>query len=89
MLGTEVARVDAPETLRLERRAHRDELRQVVAQRSQPVMNPGADRRMAAVEKMAAGKKLHLGAVVVVRRVHRADDRDVVDALAQVQATSR
>ena len=85
MLGPEIARVDAPEALRLERRPHRDKLRQVVAQRSQPVMDPGADRRMATVQEMAAGQKLHLGAVVVVGRVHRADDGDVVDTPAQVR----
>ena len=40
---------------------------------------------MAAVQEMAAGQKLHLGAVVVVGRVHRADDGDVVDTPAQVR----
>ena len=34
---------------------------------------------------MAAGVELQLGAVVVVGRPHRADDGEVVDALADVR----
>jgi hypothetical protein len=63
--------------------ADRDELRQVVVERAQAVMHPGAQRWVLAVEHVAAGVELRLGAVVVVGGVHRADDRQVIDALAQ------
>jgi hypothetical protein len=48
-------------------------------------VDPGADGRVAAIEQVAAGEELQLGAVVVVGREHRADDGDVVDAAAQVR----
>ena len=69
--------------------AHRDELRQVVVERAEPVVNPGAERRKLAVEHVPAGVELRLGAVVVVGGVHRADDGDVVDATAEVREASR
>ena len=48
-------------------------------------MHPRAERRELAVEHVPAGVELRLGAVVVVGRVHRADDGDVVDAVADVR----
>ena len=48
-------------------------------------MHPRADRGKEAVEPIAAGVELKLGAVVVVVRPHRADDREVVDAAADVR----
>ena len=89
VLGAEVVGVDAPEALRLEGGPHRDELRQVVAQRPQAVVDPGADRRIAAVEQMAAGEELQLRAVVVVGRVHRADRRRCRRRSRAGAATSR
>ena len=52
---------------------------------AEAVVDPGAERRELAVEHVPAGVELRLGAVVVVGRVHRADDGDVVDALADVR----
>ena len=85
VLGAEVIGVGGPHALVFERWPHRDELRQVVAQRPEAVVDPRADRRVAAVEQMPAGEELQLGAVVVVGRVHRADHGDVVDAAAHVR----
>ena len=65
--------------------AHRDELRQVVVERAESVVHPGAERRELAVEHVPAGVELRLGAVIVVGRVHRADDGDVVDAASHVR----
>ena len=68
-----------------DRRAQHDELRQVVVERAQAVVDPRADRRELALEHVPAGVELELGAVVVVGRPHRADDGDVVDAVAHVR----
>ena len=65
--------------------SHHDELRQVVVERSQPVMDPRPDRRMEAVKNVAAGVKLKLSRVVVVCRPHRSHDGDVIDARADVR----
>ena len=65
-------------------RAQDDELRQVVVERAQAVVDPRADGREIPLEHVAAGVELELGAVVVVGGPHRADDGDVVDAVAQV-----
>ena len=89
VLGAEVVGVGGPHALVFERRAHRDELGEVVAERPEAVVDPRADRREAAVEQVPAGEELQLGAVVVVGRVHRPDHGEVVDALAARAATSR
>ena len=68
-----------------DRRAHDHELRQIVVQRAQPIVNPRADRGKLPFKDVPAGVKLQLGAVVVVGRPHRADDREVVDASADVR----
>ena len=68
-----------------QRSAQHDELRQVLVQRAQAVVNPRADRRKIAVEHVAAGVKLQLGAVIDVVGPHRANDREVVDARADVR----
>ena len=68
-----------------DRRAQHDELRQVVVERAQSVMDPRADRRKLPFEHVPAGVELQLGAVVVVGRPHRTDHGDVVDAGADVR----
>ena len=40
--------------------------------------------RKAAVEDVTSGQKLHLRAVIVVARPHRADDGQVVNAVTHV-----
>ena len=45
VLGAEIIGVGGTHALVFERRAHRDELRQIVAERPQAVVNPRADRR--------------------------------------------
>ena len=65
--------------------AQHDELRQVLVERAQAVVDPGADRGEEAVERVAAGVELKLGAVVDVVGPHRADDGEVVDAAADVR----
>ena len=63
---------------------HGDELRQVVVERAQPVVHPGAQRGELAVQHVPAGMELRLGPVVVVGGVHRADEGDVVGTGADV-----
>ena len=41
-------------------------------------MDPGADRGELALQRVAAGVELELGAVIVVGRPHAADDRQVI-----------
>ena len=53
--------------------------------RPESVVDPGADRRIAAVEQVPAREEFHLGTMVVVGRVHRADHGDVIYATAQVR----
>ena len=61
------------------------ELRQVVVERAQAVMDPRADRRERPFERVPAGVELKLGPVVVVGRPHRADDGQVVGMAAQMR----
>ena len=65
--------------------AQEHELRQVLVERAQAVMDPRAEHRLRLVERVAAVVHLELGGVVVVGRVHRPDDRHVVDARRQVR----
>ena len=67
----------------------RDELRQIVVERAEAVMDPGPQGRELAVEHVPAGVELRLRAVVVVGRVHRAHDGEPVDAAARCAETSR
>src|SRR5436305_1884238 len=67
------------------RAAKDDELRQVVAQCPQAIVNPGADRWMEALEDVPAGVELQLGGVIVVGRPHRAHDGEVVGTLAEAR----
>ena len=87
VLGAEVARAMAaqPAAAIGDRRAQHDELRQVVVERAEAVVNPRADRRKQSFERVPAGVELQLCAVVVVGRPHRADDGQVVDALAHMR----
>ena len=68
-----------------QRRAQHDELRQVVVQRAQTVVHPRADRRKIAIDAVPAGVKLKLRTVVAVVGPHRADDGQIVDAVADVR----
>src|SRR5262249_37064330 len=65
--------------------AQEDELRQVLVERPQAVVNPRADDRLSLIEGVPAGVHLELSAVVVVGRVYRADEGDVIDAAGQVR----
>ena len=85
MLGTQVVGVNASHALRLESWPHRDELRQVVAQGTESVVDPRAEGRIAAVEQVPAREEFHLGAVVIVGREHRPDHGDVVNTIAQMR----
>ena len=91
MLGAEVAGAVAVHAAAAvgDRRAQDDELRQVVVERAEAVVDPRADRRERPFEHVPAGVELELGAVVVVGGPHRADDGDVVDARRRRAATSR
>ena len=87
VLGAEVVgavRADAAAAVG-DRRAQHDELRQVVVERAQAVVDPRADRGELPFEHVPAGVELQLGAVVVVGGPHRADDGEVVDAAAEVR----
>ncbi len=86
VLGAEVAGAVAAHAAAAvgDRRAQDDELGQVVVERAEPVVDPRADRGKLPLEHVPAGVELQLGAVVVVGRPHRADDGDVVDAVADV-----
>ncbi len=84
MLGAEVVGIDAPHALGFQCRSHRDELRQLIAEGPEPVVDPGADGRITAVEQVAAGEEFHLRAVIVVGGEHRPNHGDVVDAASQV-----
>ena len=59
-------------------RAHRDELRQVLIERSQPVMHPGSEVGEVAVVLVTAGVELRLRAVVAVGGPQRAHERQPV-----------
>ena len=87
VLGAEVAGAVAAHAAAAigDRRAQDDEAGQVVVERAQAVVDPRADRRELALEHVPAGVELELGAVVVVGGPHRADDGDVVDAVADVR----
>src|SRR5687767_14617046 len=74
----------APETIR-ERTAEHDELRQVLVQRAEPVMDPRAERRKEAIQQVPAGVELQLRSVVVVRGPHGADEGDVVELRPDVR----
>src|SRR5262249_17192907 len=62
VLGPQVVRVSGPHALVFDWRAHRDELWQVITQSTQTVVDPRADRGMAAVEQVAAGEEFQLSA---------------------------
>src|SRR5262245_1467800 len=61
-----------------------DILRQVLIQRSEPIGDPRTDRRKCPLARMPAGVPGELSAVVVVIGPERADDSDIVGALADV-----
>ena len=65
--------------------ADRNELRQVVVQRAETVMHPGAERRKVAVVQVAPGVELRLCSVIAVGRPHRTDDRQLVDVLRDMR----
>ena len=87
VLGAEVVgavRADAAAAIG-DGRAQDDELRQVVVERPQAVMDPRADRGKLPFEHVPAGVELELRAVIVVGGPHRADDGQVVGAVAEVR----
>src|SRR5262245_10639490 len=67
-----------------QRSAEDDELRQVVVQRAEAVVDPGADRGKVAIDTVAAGVKLKLRTVVAVFGPHGADNGQIVDAFADM-----
>ena len=64
---------------------HRDELRQVVVEAAESVMDPRAERRVFPVEHVATRMKLRLSAMIVVGRPHRTHDRQVIDTAPHVR----
>ena len=68
-----------------ETRAHVDELREILVQRAEAVIHPGADRRFLHIEHVPARVELHLRAVVVVRRPHGADHGNIIHAVPEVR----
>ena len=50
--------------------AQEDELGQILVERAQAVMHPGADDGLMLIERMAAMVHLKFGAVIVIRCVH-------------------
>jgi len=65
--------------------AQDDEAGQIVVQRSQAIVNPGAERGKLTLEHVAPGVKLQLRAVVVVGCPDRADHGQVVGTGTQVR----
>src|SRR5690242_20105046 len=59
--------------------ADRHEARQIVVERTQPVMRPRTDARMIAVEDVMPGVELVLRRVIVIGTPARADDGDIVN----------
>ena len=66
-------------------RADRDELRQVVVERAETVVDPGAERRESRRRHVPAGVKLRLRTVVAVGRPHRTHDRQAIDIARDVR----
>src|SRR5262245_21794564 len=64
--------------------AHDNELRQVLIERAEAVVNPGADRGKIAVEFVTSGMELQLRAVVNVVREHRPNDGQFIDTAADM-----
>ena len=52
----------------------RNELRQIVVERTQAVVHPSAECRKFAVQHIPSGVKLRLCHVIAIRRPHRADN---------------
>ena len=65
-------------------RAHRHELREVLVERPEPVMHPGAEVGEVAVVLVAAGVELRLRAVVAVGGPQRAHERQAVSVRGDV-----
>ena len=65
-------------------RPHVDELREIFVERAEAVIDPRTDGRLLRVEHVTAGMELHLRAVVVIGRPHRAHDGEVVHAGTEV-----
>jgi hypothetical protein len=84
VFGTKVVGVDSTRALQVKRRAHGDELRQVVSLGCQAILDPGPQCGKATIEEVPARQKLHLRPVVVVARPHRADNRQLIDATAHM-----
>src|SRR5438105_675054 len=68
-----------------QRRSQHDELRQVIVQRAKAVMRPGADRGKVAINAVAARMELKLCAMIAVFGPHRADNGEVIGAIADVR----
>ena len=79
--GTQVMAV----TFVKETRAHANELRQVLVQRSESIVDPGADRGNSRIKHVTPGMKLNLGSVIVVGGPHGSNDRDVIDSRTDVR----
>ena len=73
-----VSRVEIP-------RPHRNKLRQVLVQRPQSPGDPGSKGRYTFIKHVPTGNKLNLSAVIIVRRPHRPNERDVVSTTANVR----
>ncbi len=85
VLRAEVIRVEVLPDPRVAILAEEDELRQILVERPEAVVDPRADDRLPFVEGVPAVVHLELGAVVVVGGVHRAHQGNVVDAAGEVR----
>ena len=65
--------------------ADRDELRQIVVERAEPVVDPGTECRKVAVVLMTSGVELRLRTVVAVGGPHRTHDRQLIDLPGDVR----
>ncbi len=68
-----------------DRLSHDYKLRQVIVQRAEAVMRPGADSGEFPFKTVTAGVELVLRPVIIVGRPHRPHDGHVVDAVPQVR----
>ena len=80
-VGRRVVRFDSSVSILTEEH----KLRQTLVKRPQAVVHPRADYGLFLVERVAPVMHLKLGIVVVVSRIHRAHDRNIIDALRQVR----
>src|SRR6266513_5505691 len=87
VLGTKIISANRSKAAAIGRdhRTQDNELGEILIERAQAVMHPGANGGVIPLEKLATSVKLQLRAMIVVGRPGRANKRDIVGALSQVR----